>query len=212
MRGMLLKQFLYLKRHGKTLPLIIIMIALIALPLSASSSVSTACSIIAMVAAMLTIFVMFNNRGIDEQAKWDTYARSLPVSPYVTVGSQYIITAIFALAGMAAQFIVFTVSGTGINKLAAVVIVFTGAIPLAICDIALPFCYWLGCRKASYIFLLFCLTPVVASFLQAHGINPTLNVSNQQTPLLLGLSVLIVFAVTLVSLFISCKIYTGKEV
>lgn len=212
MRGMLLKQFLYLKRYGKTLPLIIIISAVIVLPLSALSSVSTACSIMAMVAAILPIWVTFNNRGIDEQAKWDAYARSLPVSTYAAVGSQYIITAIFALVGIAGQLIVFIASGTGINELAAVVIVFTGATPLAICDIVLPFCYWLGCRKASYIFILFCFTPVVVSFLKPHGIKPTLNASIQQTPLLLGFSVLIVLAVTLVSLLISCKIYTDKEI
>ena len=208
MTGMMMKELLYAKSFKRTLYVLIVMVVLLfLLVISRKMAVTTElASYIGLLMGLVSATETFNCSASDEKAKWDTFARSLPVGVRAIIGARYLFLLFFSAAGSLLGILLLLLStggrtdGSALFLLCAVSL----AIPLTACSVALPLFYRFGYRKVNLILLLLiCVWPMALS-----GGN---RISGAQAALLLKLSPVLLLAVTAVSFFISCAIYARKE-
>lgn len=213
MKAMLCKNFLYLRRQGKLLPVVVITFAVLTAMQASPARSSPAESTVGMVGAfwaMLTVVLTINMLGLDAQAQWNGFARSLPVRVSSIVGAQYVFTAVLSAGGIAVEGITALACGGCRAQDLAVVCAVTFAAPLLICSFLLPIYYKFGYQKSAVVILLAVfLVSGAISFLQTRGLEL---LSGPQFVLLAKLSPVVLAAVVALSFFLSCRIYARKEV
>lgn len=214
MGAMLKKEWISMARQSKMLLLAIAVAFLSILPSLAeheNSNPVTALSMIIAVPAVFSIILTINAMAYEEKANWDVYVRSLPLSIRVIVGSRYILSLILTSIGTALAFaaVLFLRHGQIGIEIQAIIWLGAGAAPLLACSVLLPILYKFGLQKTRlFFFLLVFIIPVLtAALLMKSGVT----VSQATLFFLLKLSPLIVFAVVTASFFISCHIYSHKE-
>ena len=208
MTGMLMKELLYAKSFKRTFFVLAGMVVLLfLLVISRKMAVTTElASYIGMLMGLMAAIETFNCAAFDEKAKWDTFARSLPVGVRAIIGARYLFLLFFSAAGslLGVLLLFLTTGGRAGGNALLLLCAVSLAIPLTACSVALPLFYRFGYQKVNLILLLLiCVWPMALS-----GGN---GLSEAQTALLLKLSPVILLAVTAVSFFISCAIYARKE-
>lgn len=163
-------------------------------------------SYIGMLMGLLAATETFNAIAIDEKAKWDAYALSLPAGAADIVGAKYLAMLIYAAAGtvLGALFLVVSyggrISGTELLLFCAV----SFALPGLACSAALPLFYRFGYQKTNLVLLLLiCGWPMLLS-----GIR---GLSQPHLLLLLKLMPVIFVAALFFSFLLSVHIYSRKE-
>lgn len=178
--------------------------------------------------ALMLVFAMVSCSAVsfDENSHWDSYVRTLPVTPAQIIGCKYL----FALGGLAVG-TVFAVIVSGLVNLVVLVLYYDpdalqspaeiaaailacGSITLLFVAVDLPFSYRFNSVNArSLIFLIFALLCGLGGLIAAAlpeniraGLLYRLNVADE-TAVLLLFSVL--FAGTLVLCGVSCRICVG---
>jgi FlaA1/EpsC-like NDP-sugar epimerase len=215
MSGLLLKDFLSVRKQGKTIAWVLAFYLLffVALdrmggPKSADSMLTVVISIVTMLAVVLTV----NTFAYDEAAKWDVFARSLPVGARGIVGARYLLAVLYSAAGALLALAAALISGRGrIGPDALAACTASGAVPLILCSVLIPLFYKFGIQKARIAVMAVFLIPFVAVMLLKNFGVPVA-VSDAQVTLLLKLSPVIVLAAVGISFFISCRIYRNREV
>ncbi|WP_312695261.1 ABC-2 transporter permease [Caproiciproducens sp.] len=207
MLGLLVKDLLCLRKSGLKMLAIFIIYAVI---FSSSDSFSYLSTMITVISTMMIL----NTFAYDEMSKWDYFALSLPVTKKQLVLSKYLLTIIFAFAGMWLSSMVSLVTRrwnteTFIGLYALV------CTALILAAILLPLLYKLGTQKARiWLFILF-LTPTAAVIL-LKGIGfhfsflTNINDSAMEQYIYLLLPISLVLYVC--SYFLSCKIFQNKEI
>lgn len=219
MSGMLVKELLYLKGQKRALySVLIVAIVFFALMLSQGHNESPAeknlmlAASMGILMAMLAAIVIINCLASDEKAKWDSYARSLPVGATRIIGAKYLFLLILTAAGMIFGMLIdwvavgFHVDGNALSLLCAV----TGGVSLLMCSLELPLALKFGLQKANLVvILLFSLGPVLLGRLSDRfGV---MKISDAQFFAAMRFVPLIALAIMVISYFISCRIYSHKE-
>ena len=161
--------------------------------------------------------------SFDEAAKWDRYARTLPLPPRVIVGARYLFTLVILLVMAAFSSVcavlldLLHIGDTPLIENIAATLGSLGA-GLLIVDILLPLCYKLGPERARPYLLAVLLIPFVAVFLLLR-FGPDLGLSLEflnQIPETSALGVIALLplaglACLGLSFLISCRIVDRKE-
>lgn len=216
MLGLLIKDFINLKKSAKIFGLVTILYAFFAI---ASEELSFFTSISIMLFAILTMNVFSH----DEVAKWDSYALTMPVSRDNIVQSKYIMTLFLSLAGL-----VYSISFTLIINVYLksemvrdhIVSSLIGtAIVLLFFSIIIPVITKIGMEKARLILVLVYMIPFAISYFYKTALDKG-NVAVPESILRIVticvdnayiiLPVFLLLAIA-ISYYISLRIYRKKE-
>lgn len=161
--------------------------------------------------------------SFDEAAKWDRYARTLPLPPRVIAGARYLFTLVILLVVAAFSTVcavlidLLQLGDTPLIESIAAMLGSLGA-GLFIVDVMLPLCFKLGPERARPYLFAVILIPFVAVFLLL-GFGPDLGLSLEflnQIPETGALGVIALLplaglACLGLSFLISCRIVDQKE-
>lgn len=206
MKGLLVKDFLYLKKQGKTLVILILFFAVFGI-VSGEKEINT---FIGGVITAVSLVLVINTLAFDESCKWDIYAFSLPVSRKVAVSEKYVFMVIVSVCLSVLGGVLYCVSQHGINAEGISIIIGCACACMLICSILLPLIYKFGIQKAKLSFLVVVFFPIV--------IMPLLEKANVKGPsgaeikTLFLLSPLLLIVFIIASYFISYCIVNKKEV
>ena len=172
---------------------------------------------------VMLLMIPISSFSFDEAARWDRFARALPLGPRIIVGARYLFVVLILLGvSLFSILCALLFAGLGLGDVSlientAAVMGSMGA-GLLLVDVMLPLCYKLGAERARpYLFAVF-LIPFVVVFLLLHfGSELGLDLSflNQLPELtalgLVGLFPLAALAGLGLSFLISCRIMDRKE-
>ena len=153
MMGLLIKDLYCLKQNGKSLMFILLIWGLVFLPRDDGGLILI--SLCMMVSAMH----IFTLASYDKQARWDTYALSMPLTRANMVQEKYIMSLLLLVMSAVVSTFVVAIAWlirTGgmepdfIPSIAATLAVGAG-ISLFYTALSLPLSMWLGVEKARYI-------------------------------------------------------------
>ena len=216
MTGLILKDILVMRKTLRTYVLFLLFYAALAMMGLFSLSVVTA--MVEVIMMMLPIGAF----SYDEQAKWDKYAFTMPLSRRQIVSARYGFTLIMALGsaafGLLACVVLSFIDPTQLlaENLAAVLVAL--GIGLFIADVLLPLCWKLGPERARPYLYVVVFLPVLALFgLSKLGVLDTMDFSwldGLSTPGVLGVFALIPLAALagmVLSWLWACRILEQKE-
>ncbi len=213
MTGLMIKDFLVLRKTLKSYLLIIgIYAALAALGMFN----------ISFVAAFISVMVMLlpiSAFAYDEQAGWDRCAMSLPLGRRKVVTARYLfilVTALVSSAGGAAVSVILSITKSEDMTEMLATIFTTVGLGLVVSAILLPLCYKLGAERARPYLYLVLFLPMVAIFLAFRmGVHVDASFLDRMSPgAQIGSFALIPLAglaLVAVSWLISCRIVERKE-
>lgn len=161
--------------------------------------------------------------NFDDSAHWDTYARTLPVTPGQVVGCKYLLGLLFTLFGSICAAVGVFLSGQHTDVLdAASSIVVVAALSLLLIAVNMPLSYKFGAVRArSWVYLVtflavFAVIYVMEQlpYLQRSAVTAQLDTIGSAitaSPVLLLLPCVVVLLLYLGSWAISVQIYQNKE-
>ncbi len=208
MKGLILKDIYSLKKYGKTMLLLAVFYSFMIFMMG-NAEVFLGTVVIMFAVASITSF------AYDNQAGWDTYVSTLPVSRKNVVMSKYALSYLLALLGGLLALLVGWVNGilkgTGnfIEMLVSAYAMF--AIAVVFVSVLLPLIYKFGVERSRIIIIAAVAIPVAAVMALAQ--SKAIPMPDEQTiKQALLLSPLIVAACCVLSYTISHAIYRKKEV
>lgn len=217
MLGLLIKDFLTLKRYAKTAAFLVIIYAFWGYLADNST----------MLVAFLTIFfamISVTSIAYDDAVHWNRYALTMPINRNLLVFSKYVLGLLLCLMGMvislAGTLLLSAANQTTVNieEILATMAV-SAAIGVISISIYMPFALWLGVEKSRAIMIAIFLVPsiLIGSFYKMapeqttdrlNGVFSTLDKNSTGTFLGLGLFIILML---LVSIAISIAIFKKKE-
>lgn len=213
MKGLLIKDFLYIRRQGRILPILFgLCVIMLILPFAKGEAPKSEniLSLVSMLTVVCALAFPMNVMGLDEQAKWDGYARSMPLSAASIVGAQYVFSAIFSAVGLVAQLIASMVLGGVEPDGLALACVVTTCAPLLICSFMIPLYYLFGTQKASLVVMLvvFLLPTLFGIVAKDHKMT----IAPEQLFFWVKLTPVLILVLTFLSFLLSVHIYANKEI
>lgn len=209
MNSLILKDLIMLKGYARTL---IIMIAFFAVVTFTNDDASFLSGMIILILAMLPV----TSFSYDQQAKWDVFSQTLPVSRKQLVYSKYIL-GLIAIGGGVVLALLLNLLVLFIKKLpinfvelfsANVAIAFVGILFLSI---LIPLVYQFGVEKSRLISIAVLAVPSVLVITLSKAGVPFAWLDSIAPSVLLGISGLSVALIFLLSAVISVSIYTKKD-
>ena len=171
---------------------------------------------------MLIATTPFSAFAYDEQAKWDRYARALPIGPGAMVGARYL----FVLTVFLAAFTTGVVGCAGLwlaraedpLELALTLLIST-SIGVTLTVILIPICYKLGPEKARTFLYILVFVPMIVIVLLSRSNSSLLDaflsfLDSLSPSRLVGMVALLPLgslAAMVVSYLVSCRIAAGKD-
>lgn len=161
MKGLIIKEFLAMRRYLKIIGVLLalyIVMALLAHSVAFFSAVN----------ALLVVFCAFNSFSYDRYNHWDEFAVTLPVSRLEMVRSKYafllLLSLAFTLIIVLVNLIINVSANAGLsavikNALASV------SFALAYLSITTPLIYQFGLEKARYIMIVCAFVPFLLSYI-----------------------------------------------
>lgn len=202
MKGLILKDFMNLKRQYKLL--LVMMVFYIVLSLSSDDSTMFS-GVISILMVMLTVTAT----SYDEQSKWDRYALTMPVSRSDLVIGKYILGLILSLAAFVVNVVFQIVTGTDAIQYALTVSAALFGVSLLLICVILPIMFRFGVEKGRLLMMLVLFVPTGAIVLLSKmGITIPEGSFIEHLPYY---CVLLLFLVAAASIRISLMIYKRKE-
>lgn len=209
MTSLILKDLLNLRSYTKTIIIIILFYGFI------NYSMDDASFLAGMVILLFTM-VPISSFTYDQQAKWDVFGQSLPVTRKEIVLSKYILSGIFLLVG----FFISVLMSVMISmvKLSTIdwELIFTTnssivVVALVLLSILIPLIYKFGVEKSRFLIMAIILVPIViAIILSKLGLNiPTETQLN--LPTLYGIIMFVAIVIVVISMLTSLKIFQAKD-
>lgn len=202
MTGLILKDFLNLKRHSKIYLALIIFYFILGI---ANEEFTMLGSMITMMAVILPVTAM----AYDEKNNWDRYVLTMPVSRKDLVLSRYILSLIFLISAFFMSILLSLLFGS--DSFIEDVLVNSGILAFGIIIVSaiFPILFKYGVEKGRIFMMLVLFAPTAAIVLLSK-LGFTLPDEESVKALLYFLPV-IVAAVSAVSILISISIYGKKE-
>lgn len=216
MKGLIIKDLINMKKNFKFMSIFVLIYAFMSFTMESSSYFS---SMFTLIFAMLTL----SSYSLDEMAKWDAYALTMPISKENVVQGKYLFMLILSITGLVINTSIVILmniiikaekitSGIGGGALgAALVILFY--------SISIPFITKFGVEKSRFIIIAIYMLPFLAGF----GVFRLLKERYPEPPealvrmagfvmenIYLIIPILILVAL-LISYLISIRIYQKKE-
>ena len=210
MKGLLIKDFLVLKKTGRIFLLIMGLYLVMAVFLDTDMG-----PLMVFLCGMLSISTF----AYDEQAKWDAYALTMPLKKRDLVRAKYVLAMILCLTGAAAG-AVLSIAGSMDQPFVDWKGILTAS-GIALCasylfnSLAIPLLYKFGAEKTRLVLMICYAAPLVAASLVLNELEKSADtLLRLQSYLDLG-AILLPF-ITLAALFfsysISLRIYRKKDV
>lgn len=206
MKGLIIKDFLSLKRQAKTFAVMMVLYAVLGIMLE------NAGMLIGMVTVIISILPV-TAMAYDEQAKWERYALTLPLSRTQLVVSKYILALLLIVVGivlgLGMSCIVTLFKGEAIDLTTLVAITLTCAgVGVFMNGALLPLLFKLGAEKARMMMMAIMILPTVILVIVA---KMGLTINEGTLKMILILLPIFLVLLVVVSLFISIQIYKKKE-
>lgn len=210
MKGLIIKDLLVLRKTGR------IFLMLIGLYLIMSIFMHTDMGpMMVFICGMLSISTF----AYDEQAKWDGYALTMPVSKRDLVRTKYVLAILLCFIGAVAGAVLSTASKLNAPIIDWGSILLTPFVALCVSfifnSLAIPLLYKFGAEKSRVILLACYAAPIIAASLVMNELEKSSGALLQYQSLLnLGAILLPFFSIALlyVSYRISLRIYHNKDV
>lgn len=204
MIGLLVKDFLNLKKQAKTYLILLVFYFILGI---ANENATMFSSMLAMVAAMVPITAM----AYDERSKWDRYALTMPVSRFNMVVSKYILGLILLTIAFAITMLfslLFSNLNLTENILSSFAILSVGII---IISVIFPILFKFGVEKGRILMMIVLFAPTgIIVLLSKMGFEiPAVN--EEILKLLIYLSPVFALVLFAISVLISLSIYKNKE-
>jgi ABC-2 type transport system permease protein len=209
-KGLIIKDFLVLKKTGRVFLMILGLYLVMTIFMNTDMG-----PLMVFICGMLSISTF----AYDEQAKWDSFALTMPISKRDLVRSKYVLAVILCFIGAMAGVILSVAS-----NLDAPFIDWSGilmASGIALCasylfnSLALPLLYKFGAEKSRVILLACYAVPLIGASLVMNELEKSSGaLLRLQSLLNLGAILLpfVTIAVLFVSYLISLRIYEKKDV
>lgn len=206
MKGLMIKDFLSLKRQGRVL---FVMLAIYIMFGAFSKNISMLCGMTVMICAMMPITTL----SYDEKSKWDKYALSMPIPRQTIVLSKYIFGVLLILAGIAfvipISLLISSFTGEMVIKDILLTVLATAGAAVLFLAIMLPLLFKFGVEKARILIMLVIFIPIAAlMILYKLGVSAP---SEQMIKHFISFSPIVLILVLLISAAISVAIYNRKE-
>lgn len=206
MKGLLIKDFLYLKQQGRAL--LVLLIFFVAFAFMSKGGAMTA---ISGLAVAVTLVVVINTFAFDEGSKWDIYAFSLPVRKKRIVLEKYVFLLLMTAAvTLISEIFAFAFHGMENFGVTLLTLAACAGVGITLCSVILPFVYRFGVQKAWLICLIVGIAvPMIFAPLirQAH-----LNTLGEEAITRISWSLPFIVALIFIgSYVISCRIVENKK-
>lgn len=204
MTGLILKDFLNLKRQLK---IYIIFIIFYSILFSSSENFGMLSGMIIMFAVMIPVTAM----GYDEKDKWDIYALTTPVSRKELVLSKYVVGLIFLSLSFIITLLLSLLYYRSMLKENIIISLVVLSAGMILISILFPIFFKYGVEKGRTLMMLMLFTPIAALILASklgfklHGIGESEFIA------FLHWIPIVSVAVLAVSVLISISIYRRKE-
>lgn len=210
MKGLLIKDFLLLKKTGRIFAMLLGLYLIMTIFMNTDMG-----PLMVFLCGMLSISTF----AYDEQAKWDSYALTMPVSKRDLVLSKYVIAIILCFIGAVAGAILSVASSLDAPFINWTGILMTSGIALCASylfnSLALPLLYKFGAEKTRVVLLACYAVPLIGASLVLNELEKSSGSLLRLQPLL-NLGAILLPFVTIAALFasylLSLRIYNKKDV
>ncbi len=215
MTGLLIKDFLCLKKNGKTFLTMALFYGVFFLLSRQQESGAEAAGFLSALVVVLSLTFVVNSFAFDELARWDRFAFSLPVTRRQVVLAKYLFTLILAAGAVVCVLPAVLFAVPGAERLQNLLsIAASSGVSLLLSSILIPLIYRFGLQKARIAVLLLSVAPFLLIML-VRQLNPSLFSGGApmeaQILFWLKLSPALTLAVFCGSFGISCRILEKKE-
>jgi hypothetical protein len=202
MIGLILKDFMNLKKQFKVLGLIILFYFIFSKATNNNSMFGT---MVTLVFAMLPITAL----SFDEKANWDKYGLTMPVSRSEVVISKYILGIIASLSAGILNFVAQLLLGTEINADSLMMISIIFGVSILFFSLLLPIIFQFGVEKGRLLMFIVLALPtlIILLFKDHFDITLTQDLLNKAMYAL----PLLAIAILILSMLLSILIYKNKE-
>lgn len=206
MKGLILKDFIAIKKQGRVLILLALFYIVYSVAIKNISMFGVMISLICTMMAITTL-------SYDEYYKWDKYALSMPISRKTIVLSKYLLGLLADLVGMAVVLPISIIIGVLTPKVDIVetllMVLAFGATALTFLAIVLPVFFKFGMEKGRLIMMAIIFLPTVLGLIISKlGMQPPSEAFLNVLPYMLVFGFVIVIVL---SIQISIAIYNKKE-
>lgn len=202
MKGLIIKDFINLKKQSKIIGVLVIFYLLISITSKNNSMFG---------AMILLLFTMMPITAIsyDEKANWDKYGLTMPVSRTDMVLSKYILGLILSSFALVLNFIAQILMGTEMNTENITVIFVIFGISILFFSFILPIMFKFGVEKGRMLMIVVLMLPTIILML----LPEVLKTPPSEEMIIKALFALpfIIVIIFLISLFISISVYKRKE-
>lgn len=212
MRGLILKDFYNMKHSFLVLIAVVVFLNVISIVEGDNSG-----SISSFILVMLPMIIATNTTGMDEKAKWDNYALTMPIMRKDIVKSKYvtlitIITVTTAII-MAINIFIQSLNGEIVFSEIFSNILFNISVGIIFASIMIPMICKVGIEKARIALMVFVLIPTfVCSYIENNLDKlPDLSIINGLMSSIGYILFAVAILVCFVSYIISVNIYEKKE-
>lgn len=207
MKGLIIKEFLGLRRYFRILAVLMVLYIFMAFGM-------TSVSIFAAINAILVMICSLNSFSYDSYNHWNEFAMSLPLSRADLVKSKYLFILLLCAFGTAVTLILSLIVGLIIHlpmQEIFIAILCSALTALFLGALTTPFIYKFGVEKARYILIIIVMIPTLV-FVSFGSYLPTLHLPSAQTLTLLAwCSPVFVLAFVFLSYLISKRIFMNKD-
>ena len=202
MKGLIIKDFINLKKQSKVIGALVIFYLLISITSKNNSMFG---------AMMLILFAMMPITAIsyDEKANWDKYGLTMPVSRTDMVLSKYILGLILSSFALVLNFIAQIFMGTEMNTENITVIFVIFGISILFISLLLPIIFKFGVEKGRMLMIVVLMLPTLIIILLPEIVKTP--PSEEMIVKALYALPFIIVIFYLLSIFISVNIYKKKE-
>ena len=213
MKGLIIKDFLVMGKYLRTIAMLGVLY--IGIGVFTGNMAFPAAFIAVMMPTLIT-----GSFGYDEQAKWERYGLSMPLSRRDVVASKYLLSLILSLAGMAVvlliSVLVQAVRGSGIDLISiGMSLVIMVVLADYVISLTLPCLFKFGYQRGRIALIFVMMVPLGVIILSSMFLGEEFedlvrNFTPGLTALLVVIAVLVILPVA--SYRLSMRIYRGKEV
>lgn len=180
-------------------------------------------SFIGCMMIMSIMMMLISSFSIDESAKWDAYALTLPITHRSLVGAKYLLFyGTLVIVGVSTSLICGVVDAFTFKEGIEIILGSSGAIMALyalVSAIFLPVVYKMGAEKARIVLTLCFIIPFIGIFWAANylgqeseGAQNIMNfLENLPWPLVVAAAVLILILLVLASFFLAVKFHEQKD-
>ncbi len=202
MKGLLIKDLINLKKQGIVIGAILIFYMFF-------SVINQDSAFLITISVLLCTMLPITSLAFDEQAKWDRYALSLPISRKKLVLSKYVLGILLNLGTLAVLSIITLVLHLQSDDPIWLIILAAGGVGLLILSLLLPIMFRFGVEKGRLVMIAVFIIPTILIFMSPY-LNYTLP-TEQSVIRLLYASPFVIAAILWLSISLSVRIYTKKE-